>query len=153
MLQELWKSKASWDDPIPSSILENWNKFTKDSKHLNSISIPRFMGIDQNSDIILHGFCDASAKAYAAVVYLKSKQEIHLLRNADCWWKGPDWINNDLKEELSSPKTLTTCTVEVDSVLNSTPLVVESNPLETIISKFSNFTKLIRVIALCKRFI
>ncbi|GFQ86366.1 hypothetical protein TNCT_519951 [Trichonephila clavata] len=64
-----------------------------------------------------------------------------------------DWINNDLKEELSSAKILTTCTVEADSVLNSTPLIVESNPLETIISKFSNFTKLIRVIALCKRFI
>ncbi|GFU60872.1 integrase catalytic domain-containing protein [Trichonephila clavipes] len=79
MLQELWKSKAFWDDPIPSSILENWNKFTKESKYLNSISIPRFMGIDQNSDIILHGFCDASTKAYAAVVYLKSKQEIHLV--------------------------------------------------------------------------
>ncbi|GFV01132.1 integrase catalytic domain-containing protein [Trichonephila clavipes] len=79
MLQELWKSKAFWDDPIPSSILENWNKFTKESKYLNSISIPRFMGIDQNSDIILHGFCDASTKAYAAVVYLKSKQEIYIL--------------------------------------------------------------------------
>ncbi|GFU93090.1 integrase catalytic domain-containing protein [Trichonephila clavipes] len=79
MLQELWKSKAFWDDPIPSSILENWNQFTKESKYLNSISIPRFMGIDQNSDIILHGFCDASTKAYAAVVYLKSKQEIHLV--------------------------------------------------------------------------
>ncbi|GFX93537.1 uncharacterized protein TNCV_1094771 [Trichonephila clavipes] len=79
MLQELWKSKALWDDPIPSSILENWNKFTKESKYLNSISIPRFMAIDQNSDIILHGFCDASTKAYAAVVYLKSKQQIHLV--------------------------------------------------------------------------
>ncbi|GFW75349.1 integrase catalytic domain-containing protein [Trichonephila clavipes] len=67
--------------------------------------------------------------------------------NADYCWKGPDWINNDLKE-LSSAKILTTCTVEADSVLNSTPLVVESNPLETIISKFSNFTRLIRVIAL-----
>ncbi|GFW98843.1 uncharacterized protein TNCV_2838041 [Trichonephila clavipes] len=78
MLQELWKSKAFWDDPIPSSILENWNNFTKESKYLNSISIPRFMGIDQNFDI-LHGFCDASTKAYAAVVYLKSKQEIHLV--------------------------------------------------------------------------
>ncbi|GFU60127.1 integrase catalytic domain-containing protein [Trichonephila clavipes] len=248
MLQELWKSKALWDDPIPSSILENWNKFTKESKYLNSISIPRFMGIDQNSDIILHGFCDASTKAYAAVVYLKSKQEIHLvsaktrvapikqltiprlelcgalllaelisviqkalrtkpaecflwtdstivlswlmkppikenifvknritkilnltstdewhhipgklnpadcatrglspqqLMNADYWWKGPDWINNDLKEELASAKILTTCTVEADSVLNSIPLVVKSNPLEPIISKFSNFCELL----------
>ncbi|GFT23701.1 uncharacterized protein TNCV_3511651 [Trichonephila clavipes] len=79
MLQELCKSKTFWDDPIPSSILENWNKFTKESKYINSISILRFMGIDQNSDIILHGFCDASTKAYAAVVYLKSKQEIHLV--------------------------------------------------------------------------
>ncbi|GFT06193.1 uncharacterized protein TNCV_1595901 [Trichonephila clavipes] len=182
-----WKSKAAWDDPIPSSILENWNKFTKESKHLNSISIPRFMGIEQNYDIILHGFCDASTKAFATVVYLKSKQEYILitkilnlpstdewhhilaklnpadcatrglspqqLMNIDYWWKGPDWVNNDLKEELSSAKILTTCTVEADSVLNSTLLVVESNPLETIISKFSNFTKPIRVIALSKRFI
>ncbi|GFW99952.1 integrase catalytic domain-containing protein [Trichonephila clavipes] len=158
------------------------------------------MGIDQHSDIILHGFCDASTKAYAAVVYLKSKQEIHLvsaktrvapikqltiprlelcgalllaelisvirkalrtkpaeyewhhipgklnpancatrglspqqLMNADYWWKGPDWINNDLKEELASAKIQTTCTVEADSVLNSIPLVVKSNPLEPII--------------------
>ncbi|GFW74204.1 integrase catalytic domain-containing protein [Trichonephila clavipes] len=74
------------------------------------------------------------------------------LMNADYWWKGPDWINNDLKEELASAKILTTCKVEADSVLNSIPLVVKSNPLEPI-SKFSNFTKLIRVIALCKRFI
>ncbi|GFU10830.1 hypothetical protein TNCV_3278571 [Trichonephila clavipes] len=73
--------------------------------------------------------------------------------NADYWWKGPDWINNDLKEELASAKILTTCKVEADSVLNSIPLVVKSNPLEPIISKFSNFIKLIRVIALCKRFI
>ncbi|GFX23518.1 integrase catalytic domain-containing protein [Trichonephila clavipes] len=73
--------------------------------------------------------------------------------NADYWWKGPDWINNDLKEELASAKILTTCTVEADSVLNSIPLVVKSNPLEPIICKFSNFSKLIRVIALCKRFI
>ncbi|GFU77361.1 integrase catalytic domain-containing protein [Trichonephila clavipes] len=43
--------------------------------------------------------------------------------------------------------------IEADSVLNSIPLVVKSNPLQPIISKFSNFTKLIRVIALCKRFI
>ncbi|GFU68820.1 LINE-1 retrotransposable element ORF2 protein [Trichonephila clavipes] len=56
-------------------------------------------------------------------------------------------------EELASAKILTTCTVEADFVLNSIPLVVKSNPLEPIISKFSNFTKLIRVIALCKRFI
>ncbi|GFT07501.1 integrase catalytic domain-containing protein [Trichonephila clavipes] len=75
------------------------------------------------------------------------------LMNADYWWKGPDWINNDLKEELASAKILTTCTIEADSVLNSIPLVVKSNPLEPIISKFSNFTKLIRVIALCKRYI
>ncbi|GFX12141.1 integrase catalytic domain-containing protein [Trichonephila clavipes] len=75
------------------------------------------------------------------------------LMNADYWRKGPDWINNDLKEELASTKILTTCTVKADSVLNSIPLVVKSNPLEPIISKFSNFTKLIRVIALCKRFI
>ncbi|GFU57305.1 integrase catalytic domain-containing protein [Trichonephila clavipes] len=89
MLQELWKSKALWDDPIPSSILENWNKFTKESKYLNSISIPRFLGIDQNSDIILHGFCDASTKAYAAVVYLKSKQEIY----TSCKCQNPSCSN------------------------------------------------------------
>ncbi|KAF8768404.1 hypothetical protein HNY73_021227 [Argiope bruennichi] len=37
-------------------------------------NVPRFLGIDNNSDIQLHGFCDASTKAFAAVVYLKSRQ-------------------------------------------------------------------------------
>ncbi|GFW63505.1 integrase catalytic domain-containing protein [Trichonephila clavipes] len=48
--------------------------------------------------------------------------------NADYWWMGPDWINNDLKEDLASAKILTTCSVEADSVLNSIPLVVMCIP-------------------------
>ncbi|XP_055932937.1 uncharacterized protein LOC129962958 [Argiope bruennichi] len=74
MLQELWKSKAAWDDPVPLTILETWTKFKQQSYNLNLISVPRFLGVDNNSDIQLHGFCDASTKAFAAVVYLKSRQ-------------------------------------------------------------------------------
>ncbi|KAF8766714.1 hypothetical protein HNY73_019751 [Argiope bruennichi] len=74
MLQELWKSKAAWDDPVPLTILETWTKFKQQSYNLNLISVPRFLGVDNNSHIQLHGFCDASTKAFAAVVYLKSRQ-------------------------------------------------------------------------------
>ncbi|CAL1272539.1 unnamed protein product [Larinioides sclopetarius] len=72
ILQELFKSKSSWDDPIPPSIHETWTKFQHESVHFKSVSIPRFLGVTSDSRIQLHGFCDASKKAYAAVVYLKN---------------------------------------------------------------------------------
>ncbi|XP_029168391.1 uncharacterized protein LOC114938571 [Nylanderia fulva] len=40
--------------------------------HLTTLQVPRWLGFERNIQCLhLHGFCDASSKAYAAVVYSK----------------------------------------------------------------------------------
>ncbi|GFU92114.1 integrase catalytic domain-containing protein [Trichonephila clavipes] len=73
--------------------------------------------------------------------------------NADYWWEGPDWINNDLKEELASAKILTTCTVEADSLLNSIPLVVKSNPTKAVHLELVSTLSTDAMLAALRRFI
>ncbi|GBM31477.1 hypothetical protein AVEN_141178-1 [Araneus ventricosus] len=72
MLQDLWKSKASWDDSVPPTIHDTWSKFRLESSHLNAISIPRYLGVDEESSMQLHRLCDASTKVFEAVVYIKN---------------------------------------------------------------------------------
>lgn len=71
MFQEIWTTKLLWDDTLPYDILNKWNKFKTELKFLNEIRIPRWFGYTRHTQIELHGFCDASEKAYAAVVYVR----------------------------------------------------------------------------------
>ncbi|GBN65962.1 hypothetical protein AVEN_145910-1 [Araneus ventricosus] len=48
------------------------SKTSNEISHLNAISIPRVLGVDKGSSIQLHGFCDSSTEAFAAVVYIKN---------------------------------------------------------------------------------
>ncbi|XP_042909950.2 uncharacterized protein [Parasteatoda tepidariorum] len=74
ILQECWKLKLSWDSELPSWMAKKFNKWKDQLKILNDISIPRCL--DKNErvrEITLHVFCDASEKAYAACVFLRSE--------------------------------------------------------------------------------
>ncbi|UYV78043.1 hypothetical protein LAZ67_15003299 [Cordylochernes scorpioides] len=74
MMQELWKEKLSWDEPMSERWRARWNSFCDEMSVLTELEIPRYILMDQNSrNIQLHGFCDASSMAYSAVCYLKSK--------------------------------------------------------------------------------
>ncbi|XP_035206749.1 uncharacterized protein LOC118181675 [Stegodyphus dumicola] len=72
-LQEIWKNKLDWDDHIPSSELKVWLKFLKQLPEINKLEIPRFILMPEAIIIDLHGFCDASEKAFGAVIYIVSK--------------------------------------------------------------------------------
>jgi hypothetical protein len=71
LMQTLWKITAGWDDTLPDEIQSIWIKFKKDLKNIDQISIPRCIIPQVPSSIDLIGFCDASEKAYGAVVYLR----------------------------------------------------------------------------------
>ncbi|UYV72604.1 hypothetical protein LAZ67_10000024, partial [Cordylochernes scorpioides] len=74
MMQELWKEKLSWDEPMSERWRTRWNSFRDEMSVLTELEIPRYILMDQNSrNIQLHGFCDASSVAYSAVCYLKSE--------------------------------------------------------------------------------
>ncbi|XP_011859229.1 PREDICTED: uncharacterized protein LOC105556738 [Vollenhovia emeryi] len=71
-LQRLWSIKCSWDADIPAEIFKEWEKFQTKLPLLEQISIPRWTHYHPSCNKIeLHGFSDASTKAYAASLYLR----------------------------------------------------------------------------------
>lgn len=75
IIQELWKQKLDWDDEVPESISKDWVKFREQLGKLNEFSIPRAILCSKYQRIEMHGFADASAKAYGAVIYIRSISE------------------------------------------------------------------------------
>ncbi|UYV82908.1 hypothetical protein LAZ67_22001344 [Cordylochernes scorpioides] len=73
MLRKLWAKGCNWDERLPECIQWQLTGIEGDINQLNKISIPRYIPC-RNSMLTLelHGFCDSSEKAYAAVIYVKS---------------------------------------------------------------------------------
>ena len=57
------------DSPIPTDIIELWFSLEKDTSQFKTLKIPRRILLSIQKPIWLVAFCDASSKAYAAVVY------------------------------------------------------------------------------------
>ncbi|GBM62415.1 hypothetical protein AVEN_56053-1, partial [Araneus ventricosus] len=72
-MQDLWKNQLSWDAGIPHEILKTWKTFQSELSFLKDIKLPRYLKNVYSESVIvqLHGFCDASSKAYAAVIYIR----------------------------------------------------------------------------------
>ncbi|XP_065063348.1 uncharacterized protein LOC135689914 [Rhopilema esculentum] len=73
LFQELCTLKLGWDDEVPVEMLNKWNKFVCDLSSVGVISLPRCLyekSTDKVNKCYLHGFADASKKAYCAMVYL-----------------------------------------------------------------------------------
>lgn len=74
IFQELCKRKLKWDDKIPEDLALAWSEALGQLNLITSIELQRFVGIEKtNTDLELHCFTDASTKAYAAVVYIVTK--------------------------------------------------------------------------------
>lgn len=71
LLQKVWEIKIDLDDKVPPDILETWLRWRKELVCLSTKSIPRcyFPSDFCVTSTELHGLCDASELAYAAVVY------------------------------------------------------------------------------------
>lgn len=70
-LQKLWLAKLDWDEELPKSLQEEWLTYINDMANVEEITIPRWIGTFAATSIELHGFCDASNAAIAAVVYVR----------------------------------------------------------------------------------
>ena len=71
--QELCEAKLDWDQPLTGKLLERWQLLKSGLGEGQTILIPRCYFSDVLEQLIsctLCGFCDASLKAYAGVVYL-----------------------------------------------------------------------------------
>ncbi|XP_066585627.1 uncharacterized protein [Prorops nasuta] len=69
LLQDLWINQLDWDIPLPTELLERWLSFRSALPQLAEIQITRWVGVTRSTEWHLHGFADASKRAYAAAVY------------------------------------------------------------------------------------
>jgi hypothetical protein len=72
LLQRVWSLKVEWDKYLPVDLYTEWSRYYSQLSLLNDIRFPRKTVIEFATEIELHGFCDASEKAYGACVYLRS---------------------------------------------------------------------------------
>ncbi|XP_055307436.1 uncharacterized protein LOC129571645, partial [Sitodiplosis mosellana] len=72
-IRELWIANLDWDDKLPDEKRNRWLIFRETLKKVELVSVPRWMGSVSNTELELHGFCDASGLAYAASIYYKVK--------------------------------------------------------------------------------
>lgn len=71
-IQKIWLSGIDWDQELTSDLLREWESYRKDLEHISKCQIPRWVETRLDDQLIeLHGFCDASVAAYAAVVYIR----------------------------------------------------------------------------------
>lgn len=84
MMQTLWKPGLEWDEVLPTDLSSDWSRYSAQLKELDGLDIKRkAFDYNSNRDIQLHGFSDASEKAYGACIYARcinqNKVQIHLL--------------------------------------------------------------------------
>ncbi|KAH9634892.1 hypothetical protein HF086_017191 [Spodoptera exigua] len=68
LFQKIWISKITWDEPLCDELINEWETLRKDIPLLSQIAMPRWLQC-HGTGIEIHGFCDASEKAYACVIY------------------------------------------------------------------------------------
>ena len=76
LFQQLCESKIEWDQPLSGELLLKWRSLISMLQSGPQLSLPRCFldGVtEQVESYRLHGFCDASKGAYAAVIYLLMK--------------------------------------------------------------------------------
>ncbi|XP_071575474.1 uncharacterized protein [Temnothorax nylanderi] len=69
-MQELWIKRFEWDAELPDDLLRRWNAYRDGLARLAEVRIPRWLSMSEGTKTEIHGFADASSRAYAAVIYL-----------------------------------------------------------------------------------
>ena len=78
--QRLCEAGVGWDEALTGDLLGQWERLLTMLRGAKTILIPRCVYSNmvhpvQSAKLV--GFCDASCKAYAAIVYLRLKSESH----------------------------------------------------------------------------
>ena len=77
LIQNLWKGKYDWDEPLPENAQQEWIQLAKDIEDATGTTFPRYYSVKNSRS--LHVFVDASMKAYGAVAYLQDDRNTALV--------------------------------------------------------------------------
>jgi len=76
LMQQIWTLSIAWDSKLPDPIFHDCLSFCEDLQNLAQAHLPRWLQIcTVTCHVELHGFADASKKAYAGVIYLRVVRE------------------------------------------------------------------------------
>ncbi|XP_037929168.1 uncharacterized protein LOC119663631 [Teleopsis dalmanni] len=73
MMQELWLLRVDWDESVPQNLHSAWKTFIQDLTTLSSVKVPRYCLSINYQQVDVHGFCDASIRAYGCCIFLRSQ--------------------------------------------------------------------------------
>jgi hypothetical protein len=84
LFQETWCRSMQWEEILPHDIGARWHAWTTSLPLLAAIDIPRWIGTSNCHDNQIHVFCDASERAYGAVLYVQSSTREGLIVRLAC---------------------------------------------------------------------
>lgn len=74
ILQNLWRSGLSWDESVPQNVHTRWLQFKLQLSNIDQLQIPRRVKYRAEAQFVqMHGYCDASERAYGACVYVRTQ--------------------------------------------------------------------------------
>ena len=78
LMQELWDPNLGWDAPLPEPLRLRHQVWREELSQLINLELPRCYYLNEpTNEVSLHGFSDASDKAYGAVIYVRATYARH----------------------------------------------------------------------------
>ena len=77
---EMWRSKLGWDANQPRHMAVQWQNFRDALRDVTAIQLPRWFHWTTSSFAQLHAFADASWRAIAAAIYLRTETGVGTVR-------------------------------------------------------------------------
>ncbi|XP_075156671.1 uncharacterized protein LOC142229953 [Haematobia irritans] len=74
-MQKLWQDNVDWNDRIPENLYDEWKAFIEHLPAISTLKIPRWIGFSPGRRVQVHGFSDASEKAYCGAIYIRVECE------------------------------------------------------------------------------
>ena len=76
LMQQLWKCKLAWDEPLNENLQLEWKEIATNLKEATRLSVRRCYSDMPMQQPVIHCFADASPKAYGAVVYNAQQDQV-----------------------------------------------------------------------------
>ena len=78
LMQQLWNPNLGWDAPLSDELMRQHKSWREELGQLTDWELPRcYFASEPTQSVMLHGFSDASEKAYGAAVYIRATYEHH----------------------------------------------------------------------------
>ncbi|XP_062556846.1 uncharacterized protein LOC134221675 [Armigeres subalbatus] len=71
VMQDIWRLGLNWDEELPKEVLQEWIQFRRQLPIVNQMHKERCVVPRDTARVELHGYSDASKRAYGAVVYTR----------------------------------------------------------------------------------